>query len=161
MPEDHPSAQRLQLQVIVLDDRIGSEFELPSFATAGAAAIDLRAMTEENITLAPGETMRISTGLRIYIEDTRYAGLILPRSGLGWREGIVLGNLVGVLDADYQGPLLIPCWNRSDESREIHVGQRIAQLMIVPVTHFDLVQVSEFSNQTERGQSGFGSTGSH
>ncbi|MBX9755868.1 MAG: dUTP diphosphatase [Pseudomonadaceae bacterium] len=148
------------LQAKILDPRIGSEFPLPQYATPGSAGLDLRAMLAEDLLLAPGQTVLIPTGLSIYIADPGLAALILPRSGLGHKHGIVLGNLVGLIDSDYQGELLVSCWNRGSSNFNISVGERIAQLILVPVVqaHFELV--SEF-DQSQRGAGGFGHSGSN
>ena len=148
----------MQLQYKVLDQRLGGEFPLPAYATDGSAGLDLRAMLEDTLTLAPGKTELLPTGLAIYIADPGYAGMILPRSGLGHKHGIVLGNLVGLIDSDYQGQLMVSCWNRGNDSFVIEPGDRIAQLVIVPVLQVSLAQVDEFS-QTQRGEGGFGHSG--
>lgn len=146
------------IQYKVLDPRIGKEIAPPEYASEGSAGLDLRACNEETITLAAGDTTLIPTGLAIYIEDPQLAGMILPRSGLGHKHGIVLGNLVGLIDSDYQGQLFVSCWNRSDTAFEIEVGARIAQLVIVPVVQVGFRAVEDFA-QSERGSGGFGSTG--
>lgn len=148
------------LQAKILDPRIGSEFPLPQYATPGSAGLDLRAMLAQDLLLEPGQTVLIPTGLSIYIADPGLAALILPRSGLGHKHGIVLGNLVGLIDSDYQGELLVSCWNRGTSAFNISVGERIAQLILVPVVqaHFELV--SEF-DQSQRGAGGFGHSGSN
>jgi len=146
------------IQYKVLDPRIGGEIPLPEYASKGSAGLDLRACVDETITLNPGDTTLIPTGLSIYIEDPGYAGMILPRSGLGHKHGIVLGNLVGLIDSDYQGQLFVSCWNRGDTPFEIELGARIAQLVIVPVLQVGFSRVEEFT-ETERGSGGFGSTG--
>jgi dUTP pyrophosphatase len=142
----------------VLDARIGSSFPLPQYATAGAAGIDLSACIDAELVLAPGASALISSGIAIHIADPGYAALVLPRSGLGHKHGIVLGNLVGLIDADYQGPLLISCWNRSNEPYTITPGDRIAQLVIVPVARAEFRLVDAFEPST-RGAGGFGHTG--
>lgn len=131
---------------------------LPKYASEGSAGLDLRACIEHVQTLNPGETFLIPTGISIYIKDPNYAGLILPRSGLGHKHGIVLGNLVGLIDSDYQGELLISCWNRGDKSFLINPLERVAQLVIVPVTQAKFNLVDDYV-ETERGEGGFGSTG--
>ncbi|KQQ53806.1 deoxyuridine 5'-triphosphate nucleotidohydrolase [Pseudomonas sp. Leaf127] len=148
------------LQAKILDPRIGSEFPLPAYATGGSAGLDLRAMLKQDTVLEPGQTLLIPTGLSIYIQDPGLAAMILPRSGLGHKHGIVLGNLVGLIDSDYQGELMVSCWNRGQTPFTIAIGERIAQLVLVPVVqaHFELVD--EFQ-QTERGAGGFGHSGSH
>ncbi|TDV64406.1 dUTP diphosphatase [Pseudomonas sp. LP_7_YM] len=148
------------LQAKILDPRIGGEFPLPAYATTGSAGLDLRAMLKEETVLEPGQTLLIPTGLSVYIADPGLAALILPRSGLGHKHGIVLGNLVGLIDSDYQGELMVSCWNRSQSAFKISVGERIAQLVLVPVVqaHFEVVQ--EF-DESQRGAGGFGHSGSH
>lgn len=148
------------LQAKILDARLGSEFPLPTYATPGSAGLDLRAMLQQAITLEPGQTILIPTGLAIHVADPGLAALILPRSGLGHKHGIVLGNLVGLIDSDYQGELMVSCWNRGQTPFTIEIGERIAQLVLVPVVqaHFELVD--EF-HASERGAGGFGHTGSH
>jgi dUTP pyrophosphatase len=148
--------QKIQLKLI--DERLGNEIELPSYATEGSAGLDLRACLDEAITLAPGETFLIPTGMAIHIDDPSLAAVILPRSGLGHKHGIVLGNLVGLIDSDYQGQLYVSCWNRGDTTFEINIGDRIAQLVFVPVAQVEFEQVTEFS-ASERGAGGFGHTG--
>ncbi|MCY1343033.1 Deoxyuridine 5'-triphosphate nucleotidohydrolase [compost metagenome] len=148
------------LQAKILDSRLGSEFPLPQYATPGSAGLDLRAMLKEEVVLEPGQTILIPTGLSIHIADPGLAALILPRSGLGHKHGVVLGNLVGLIDSDYQGELMVSCWNRGQTTFRIAIGERIAQLVLVPVVqaHFELVD--EF-HESERGTGGFGHTGSH
>lgn len=146
------------LQAKILDPRLGTEFPLPAHATEGSAGIDLRAMLKQDVELKPGETLLIPTGLAIYIADPKLAALVLPRSGLGHKHGIVLGNLVGLIDSDYQGELMVSCWNRGQDSFTIKVGERIAQLMLVPVVQASLNIVNDFV-ATERGVGGFGHTG--
>ena len=148
------------LQAKILDPRLGSDFPLPSYATPGSAGLDLRAMLKEDLSLEPGQTVLIPTGLAIHIADPGLAALILPRSGLGHKHGIVLGNLVGLIDSDYQGELMVSCWNRGNDTFTLKVGERLAQLVLVPVVqaHFELV--NEFDN-SERGAGGFGHSGSH
>lgn len=147
-----------QLQVKLLDPRIGKDILLPEYATNGSAGLDLRACLDAPLTLHPGETQLIPTGLSIYLEDPNTAALILPRSGLGHKHGIVLGNLVGLIDSDYQGELMVSCWNRGKDSFTIEVGERIAQLMIVPVLQAEFNIVDEFA-ATDRGEGGFGHSG--
>ena len=146
------------IQVRVLDPRLGGEIPLPEYQTEGAAAMDLRAAPPQPLQLAPGACQMVPTGLAIHIRDPQLAALIVPRSGLATREGIVLGNMVGLIDSDYQGPLMVPCWNRSDTPRTLQVGQRIAQLLLVPVRQGSWELVESFK-PTERGEGGFGSTG--
>lgn len=147
-----------RLETRVLDDRLGRDFPLPGRATAGSAGIDLRALTHSPVTLEPGDCELLPTGLSIHIGDTQTAGLILPRSGLGHKHGLVLGNGVGLIDSDYQGPLMVSAWNRGPQAYTIEVGDRIAQLVLVPVIVADIVMVDEFS-ESVRGAGGFGSTG--
>jgi len=142
----------------VIDERIGNSIDLPEYASDGSAGLDLRACLSEDLTLNPGETKLLPTGIAIYIKDPGYAGMILPRSGLGHKHGIVLGNLVGLIDSDYQGQLFVSCWNRGSESFLIEVGTRIAQLVIVPVAQVQFNRVDTFDS-SERGSGGFGSTG--
>lgn len=148
------------LQARILDPRLGSDFPLPDYATPGSAGLDLRAMLPADITLAPGQTVLIPTGLSIFIADPGLAALVLPRSGLGHKHGIVLGNLVGLIDSDYQGELMVSCWNRGNTSFEIKVGERIAQLVLVPVVQARFEVVEAF-DQSQRGAGGFGHSGSH
>ena len=147
-------------RVRVLDPRIGDSIPLPSYATEGAAGLDLRACIDAPIELAPGAAELIPTGLSLHIGDPTRAAMILPRSGLGHRHGIVLGNGVGLIDSDYQGQLLVSCWNRGDEPFTIDIGERIAQLVIVPVVQAAFDVVDDFES-TERGAGGFGSSGRH
>ncbi|MHC8317093.1 dUTP diphosphatase [Pseudomonas sp. LB3P31] len=146
------------LQAKILDPRIGTDFPLPQYATPGSAGLDLRAMLEQDTVIKPGETLLIPTGLSIYIGDPGLAALILPRSGLGHKHGIVLGNLVGLIDSDYQGPLMVSCWNRGQSDFTMVVGERLAQLVLVPVVQAHFEMVEEFV-ETERGAGGFGHTG--
>ena len=142
----------------VLDPRMGEQ--IPAYATPGSAGLDLRACLDEPLVLAPGQTRLIPTGLAIHIADPGLAAMILPRSGLGHKHGIVLGNLVGLIDSDYQGQLMVSCWNRSDAAFTVQPMERIAQLVIVPVVQAAFRQVAEFG-ESDRGASGFGSTGRH
>lgn len=144
------------IDVRVLDDRMTDA--LPAYATAGSAGLDLRACLEEPLVLQPGQTSLIPTGLALHIADPGLAAVILPRSGLGHRHGIVLGNLVGLIDSDYQGPLMVSCWNRSGESFVVQPMERIAQLVIVPVVRATFRRVQAF-DASGRGEGGFGSTG--
>ena len=146
------------LKVRVLDARVGAEFPLPAYATAGSAGLDLRAMVEAPLVIEPGATHLLPTGLSIWVEDSGLAAVILPRSGLGHKHGIVLGNLVGLIDSDYQGPLMVSCWNRGDTPFTVAPGERIAQLVVVPVVQVGLEVVTEFT-ATDRGAGGFGHTG--
>ncbi|AUF98756.1 dUTP diphosphatase [Pseudomonas sp. 02C 26] len=147
------------LQAKILDPRIGAEFPLPQYATPGSAGLDLRAMLQQDTVLERGQTLLIPTGLSIYIGDPGLAALILPRSGLGHKHGIVLGNLVGLIDSDYQGELMVSCWNRGNSAFTINIGERIAQLVLVPVVqaHFDIVEAFD---ESQRGAGGFGHSGS-
>ena len=147
-----------ELQVRVLDARIGSTWPLPAYATAGSAGLDLRALLDAPLVLAPGATSLIPTGLAIHIDDPGYAAVILPRSGLGHKHGIVLGNLVGLIDSDYQGQLMVSCWNRGQAAFTIEPGERIAQLVVVPVAQVQLRVVEDFT-ASERGAGGFGHSG--
>lgn len=147
-----------KIQVKVLNPKFIDEFSLPKYATDGSAGLDLRAAIEASLTLNPGDSVLIPTGLAIHLEDPSLAALILPRSGLGHKHGIVLGNLVGLIDSDYQGELMISCWNRGRDSFTIARGDRIAQLIIVPVVQVEFEVVSEFA-ASERQAGGFGSTG--
>ncbi len=150
--------QKIQLKI--LDPRLGDSIELPDYATTGSAGLDLRACLEAPITLQPGETTLIPTGLAIHIDDPTLAAVLLPRSGLGHKHGIVLGNLVGLIDSDYQGQVFVSCWNRSQQAFEIDIGERIAQMVFVPVVQVGFEQVDEFT-VSERGTGGFGHTGRH
>ncbi len=148
----------MQLQYKVLNPKLGSEFPLPAYATTGSAGLDLRAMVEQRLQIEPGQTVLIPTGLAIHIADPGYAGLVLPRSGLGHKHGIVLGNLVGLIDSDYQGELMVSCWNRGHTTFALEPGERLAQLVIVPVMQVTLEQVDEFE-ASHRGSGGFGHSG--
>jgi len=148
--------QKLQLKV--LDPRIGNEFPLPAYATDGSAGMDLRAMLDAPLDLAPGKTELIPTGIAIHIGDPDLAAVIFPRSGLGHKHGIVLGNLVGLIDSDYQGQLFVSCWNRGQENFRVEVGERIAQLMLMPVVRAEFEVVDSF-DESERGAGGFGHSG--
>ena len=150
----------MKLQYRVLDARLGASIPLPHYATDGSAGLDLRAMVKEPMTLQPGDTELLPTGMSIFIDDPDYAGMILPRSGLGHKHGIVLGNLVGLIDSDYQGELMVSCWNRGQQPFTLEPGERIAQLVIVPVMQVELEQVESFS-ASERGEGGFGHSGRH
>ena len=143
----------------ILDNRIGQDFPLPTYATSGSAAIDLRACSSSPVTLKPNEVALIPTGLAIHINDKNVAATILPRSGLGHRHGVVLGNLTGLIDSDYQGEIKISCWNRGDESFTVNPGDRIAQLMFIPVIQAEFNVVKDFDDVSTRGESGFGHTG--
>ncbi len=149
-----------EVDVKILDPRVGTEFPLPEYATAGSAGMDLRAILDKDYELLPGETLLIPTGLAIHIANNNMAAMILPRSGLGHKHGIVLGNLVGLIDSDYQGQLFVSCWNRGNTAFTIKPGERIAQLVFVPVVQAQLKIVDSF-DQSQRGEGGFGHTGSH
>jgi len=148
--------QKIQLKI--LDERIGKEFPVPSYATMGSAGMDMRACLDEHLHIAPGESHLIPTGIAIHIEDPSLAAVLLPRSGLGHKQGIVLGNLVGLIDSDYQGQVFISCWNRGSNTVSIEPGDRIAQMVFVPVRQVEFDIVKEFS-QSERSEGGFGHTG--
>ena len=149
-----------KIQLKILDERIRQSFGLPHYATDGSAGLDLRACLDEPLQLEPGQTELIPTGISIHIEDPNLAAMLLPRSGLGHKHGVVLGNLVGLIDSDYQGQVFVSCWNRSDLSFSIVPGERIAQMVIVPVVQAEFDVVDEFT-PTERSEGGFGHTGSH
>ena len=154
-----PEAAR-PLQVRILDARLGREFPLPAYATAGSAGMDLRACVDAPLALAPGRAELIPTGMAIHLQDSGLAAVILPRSGLGHKHGVVLGNLVGLIDSDYQGQLMVSCWNRGQEPFVIQPGERIAQLVIVPVVQVSLEVVETF-DESARGAGGFGHSGRH
>lgn len=147
-----------KLQVKILDPRIGDTIPMPEYATSGSAGLDLRACMDDAIVLNPGDTVLVKTGLSVFIEDPALAGLILPRSGLGHKHGIVLGNLVGLIDSDYQGELMVSCWNRGQTPFTLEPGERLAQFVLVPVVQAAFEVVSEFT-ATERGAGGFGHSG--
>lgn len=153
-------ARRPPLKVRILDPRVGREFPLPAYATGGSAGLDLRACIDREFVLEPGKAELIPTGLAIYIEDPGLAAVVLPRSGLGHKHGVVLGNLVGLIDSDYQGQLMVSCWNRGREPFTVRPGERIAQLVVVPVVQVELQVVEDFT-ATARGGGGFGHSGSH
>lgn len=150
--------QKIQLKI--LDPRLGGEFPLPHYATDGSAGMDMRACIDTALEMAPGETQLIPSGMAIHVEDPNLAAILLPRSGLGHKHGIVLGNLVGLIDSDYQGQVFVSCWNRGNESFTVKPGERIAQMVIVPVVHADFEIVEEFV-ASDRGAGGFGHTGRH
>lgn len=152
------AAARRTLRVRILDPRLGSEFPLPQYATEGSAGLDLRALVQAPLRIVPGQAELIPTGLSIHLADPDLAAMILPRSGLGHKHGLVLGNLVGLIDSDYQGPLMVSCWNRGSAPYEIAVGERIAQLIVVPVVQVALEVVEDFS-ASARGAGGFGHSG--
>lgn len=147
-----------KIDLKILDARIGNEFPLPTYATTGSAGLDLRACLDASIDLAPGQTVLIPTGLAIHIADEQLAAVILPRSGLGHKHGVVLGNLVGLIDSDYQGPLMVSAWNRGDKTFTIEPGERLAQMVFVPVVQAEFNIVDSF-DATERGEGGFGHSG--
>ncbi len=147
-----------KIELKILDARLGKTIPLPQYATAGSAGLDLRACLDQPLDLRPGHTELISTGLAIHIADPHSAAVILPRSGLGHQHGIVLGNLIGLIDADYQGPLMISVWNRGSKIYTVEPGERIAQLVIVPILRAHFEVVDEFK-QSDRGEGGFGSSG--
>lgn len=149
-----------KIQLKILDGRLGKDIPLPEYATAGSAGLDLRACLDEAVELKPGETLLIPTGLAIYINDRQLAAVLLPRSGLGHKHGIVLGNLVGLIDSDYQGQVFVSCWNRGNTAFTINIGERIAQMVFVPVVQVAFEHVAEF-DQSLRGSGGFGHTGRH
>ena len=148
----------MKVQVKVLDSRLGNEWPMPTYATTGSAGLDLRACVDAATVIEPGQTVLVKTGLSIYIEDPHFAGLILPRSGLGHKHGIVLGNLVGLIESDYQGELMVSVWNRSQTAFSLEPGERLAQYVLVPVIQAQFDIVNEFE-ATERGAGGFGHTG--
>ena len=148
------------IQVKILDERLGKSIPIPEYATSGSAGLDMRACVTEPLVLNPGETELIPTGMAIHIEDPGLAAVLLPRSGLGHKHGVVLGNLVGLIDSDYQGQVFVSCWNRGSEPFTINVGERIAQMVIVPVVQAAFEIVDEFE-ASHRGEGGFGHTGRH
>ncbi|MFO7306420.1 MAG: dUTP diphosphatase [Gammaproteobacteria bacterium] len=149
---------RRRLQVRILDPRLGRDFPLPQYATSGSAGVDLRACIDGPIELQPGDTYLVPSGIAIYLEDPGYAAMVLPRSGLGHKHGIVLGNLVGLIDSDYQGQIFVSVWNRGRAPFAIEPGERIAQLVVVPVVQVEFDVVEAFT-ASERGEGGFGSSG--
>jgi dUTP pyrophosphatase len=146
------------VQIKILDPRLGTEFPLPDYATSGSAGMDLRACLERSLTIAPGETELIPTGFAMHMQDDSLAAVLLPRSGLGHKHGIVLGNLVGLIDSDYQGQVFVSCWNRSKTGFVVEPGARIAQMVFLPVVQVEWEHVDEFDT-SERGGGGFGHTG--
>jgi len=158
MSQSPASPGRRALQVRVLDPRLGSTWPLPVYATGGSAGLDLRALLDAPHELKPGDTLLVATGLAIHVADPGLAAVILPRSGLGHKHGIVLGNLVGLIDSDYQGQLMVSCWNRGAQAFTIQPGERIAQLVVVPVVQVELEVVQAFEDSV-RGSGGFGHTG--
>jgi dUTP pyrophosphatase len=151
---------RRALKVRILDARLGREFPLPQYATGGSAGLDLRACLDAPLVLAAGSAELIATGLAIHLDDPGLAAVILPRSGLGHKHGIVLGNLVGLIDSDYQGQLMVSCWNRGAQAFTVRPGERIAQLVVVPVVQVQLEVVEDFA-ASQRGAGGFGHSGRH
>lgn len=149
-----------KIQLKLLDPRLGKSIDLPSYTTHGSAGLDLRACVDQATILQPGESTLIPTGLAIHIADPHLAAVLLPRSGLGHKHGIVLGNLVGLIDSDYQGQVFVSCWNRSSKAFTIEIGERIAQMVFVPVVQAEFECVTEF-NTTQRGSGGFGHSGRH
>lgn len=150
--------QLTQLEVKIMDSRLGGEWPLPSYATPGSAGMDLRACINEALILEPGQTELLPTGMAIHVADPGLCAMLLPRSGLGHKHGVVLGNLVGLIDSDYQGQLMVSCWNRGNTSFTIEPGERIAQMVLVPVVQAEFKVVEEF-NESERGAGGFGHSG--
>ena len=146
------------VQIKILDPRLGAEYPLPDYATEGSAGLDLRACVDDTLTLLPGETRLIPTGFAMHMQDSGLAAVILPRSGLGHKHGIVLGNLVGLIDSDYQGQVFVSCWNRSDSPFEVEPGARIAQLVFLPVVKAQWERVESFET-SDRATGGFGHTG--
>ena len=149
-----------KIKLRILDARVGREFPLPAYATTGSAGMDLRACVDADMEIRPGETQLIPTGIALHIADPTVAAVLLPRSGLGHKHGIVLGNLVGLIDSDYQGQIFVSCWNRGHEPFVIHVGERIAQMVFVPVVQAAFEVVNEF-DESHRGAGGFGHSGRH
>jgi dUTP pyrophosphatase len=149
-----------QIQLKILDNRLGKDIPLPVYATDGSAGLDMRACVDEPVTIQPGETRLIPTGMAIHIDDANLAAVLLPRSGLGHKHGIVLGNLVGLIDSDYQGQVFVSVWNRGGEDFTIEIGERIAQMVFVPVVQADFEIVDDFVS-SDRGEGGFGHSGRH
>jgi dUTP pyrophosphatase len=147
-----------QIELKIVDSRVGAAIPLPEYATSGSAGLDMRAVIDAPLTVRPGETTLVPTGLAIHIKDPRLAAVLLPRSGLGHKHGLVLGNLTGLIDSDYQGQVFISCWNRGANSYEIQPGERIAQMVFVPVEQVSFSVVEEFAD-SERGAGGFGHSG--
>jgi dUTP pyrophosphatase len=148
------------IELKILDPRLGRDFPLPDYATEGSAGVDLRACVDDAMTIAPGETVMIPTGMAIHIGDPSLAAVLLPRSGLGHKHGIVLGNLVGLIDSDYQGQVMVSCWNRGATAFTVQPGERIAQMVLVPVVQARFEVVESFQ-QSDRGTGGFGHSGRH
>ena len=149
----------INIQLKILDARLGTEFPLPQYATEGSAGLDLRACVEKSLEIKPNNVELIPAGISLYIADKQLAAIIIPRSGLGHKHGIILGNSVGLIDSDYQGPIMVSCWNRNTEPFIIEPGERIAQLVIVPIVHAKFDIVTDFDNKTKRGEGGFGHSG--
>ena len=149
----------MKLKFKILDSRIGKDFQVPKYQTSGSAGLDLIACIDSQVVLTPNESTIIPSGISIFIEDPEFAGMVIPRSGLGAKKGLVCGNLMGLIDSDYQGPLSISLWNRSDNDISIEPGERVAQLVVIKVAQVNLEEVQEFA-ETDRGTKGFGSTGS-
>ena len=149
----------MKLKFKILDSRIGKDFQVPKYQTSGSAGLDLIACIDTQVVLTPNESTIIPSGISIFIEDPEFAGMVIPRSGLGAKKGLVCGNLMGLIDSDYQGPLSISLWNRSDNDISIEPGDRVAQLVVIKVAQVNLEEVKEFA-ETDRGTKGFGSTGS-
>ncbi len=147
------------IELKIMDPRVGEAFPLPHYATDGSAGLDMRACIDAKVTVAPGETVLIPTGLAIHIGDSRLAAVLLPRSGLGHKHGLVLGNLTGLIDSDYQGQVFISCWNRGSSAYTVEPGERIAQMVFIPVEQVDFNIVEEFDS-SQRGEGGFGHSGS-
>ena len=148
----------MKLKFKILDSRIGKDFQVPKYQTSGSAGLDLIACIDTQVVLTPNESTIIPSGISIFIEDPEFAGMVIPRSGLGAKKGLVCGNLMGLIDSDYQGPLSISLWNRSDKNISIKPGDRVAQLVVIKVAQVNLEEVKEFA-ETDRGTKGFGSTG--
>ncbi len=149
----------LNIQLKILDPRLGSKYPLPDYETTQAAGMDLRAMEEQDFILQPNEVRMVHAGFAMHIDDPNVCAVVVPRSGLGFKHGIVLSNLTGIIDADYQGPLMMPLWNHSEKPFEIHVGDRVAQMLFLPIIRANFKLVNEFDNSSKRGSLGFGSTG--
>lgn len=149
----------MKLDAKILDPRLGTEFPLPARATEGSAGVDLRAMLQEPLTLAPGENQLVPTGLSIHIKDPNWCAMLMPRSGQGHKRGLILGNTIGLIDSDYQGPLMVSLWNRGNTEQTIEIGERIAQMVLVPVGLPEFNWVESYDDVSERGEGGYGSSG--
>lgn len=147
------------LQAKILDPRLGSEFELPAPATPGSAGVDLRAMIDAPLTLTPGQRELVPTGLSIYLADPNWCAMLMPRSGQGHKRGLILGNTIGLIDSDYQGPLMVSLWNRGQQTQTIEIGERIAQMVLVPVGRPEFEWVEDYQVVSDRGAGGYGSSG--